>query len=351
MRPSRTKTSTRFIVAGVAAVSLLGLAGLGTAGAATQGRRAPAHVSTKSSIVIGYSQSWTGNAFRKEQDADFVAVASAWVKSGKIAGYDLLDANNSVSTQVTQIVDLILKRVSLIIIDPSSPTGLNGAIARAKQAGIPVLVVSDGPVTSTIPYEIYGHDNVITEDEVQYIAKELHGKGNVLEVQGIAGYAAEAAFQSGMSFKAYPGIKVVGSVYGDWSESATESAVASILPSLPTVNAVITATGESYGAAEAFQAAGRTVPLIPGGGDAAFIQWVLKHPGYHTVSYSPDPGIGYGAAYVGLDILNHVKVPKTMIFPSLTVTQSQFAPYATFPATWQLQGTWGNAWVTKNLLG
>ena len=88
----KSNTKTRFLVAAVATVGLLGLAGLGTAGAATQGRRAPAHVSTKSSFTIGYSQSWTGNAFRKEQDADFVAVANGWIKSGKIAGYDLLDA-------------------------------------------------------------------------------------------------------------------------------------------------------------------------------------------------------------------------------------------------------------------
>ena len=155
-------------------------------------------------------------------------------------------------------------------------------------------------------------------------------------------------------FKAFPGIKIVGSVYGDWSQSVAQSAVAAILPSLPTVDAVITATGEAYGAVQAFQAAGRPVPLAIGDGCACFTDWALTQAktaaGYTTINYSPNPGIGGVAAYVALDILNHVKVPKTMIMPMLTVPQSQFAQFTSFPSTYQLQNIYSNAWVKQNLL-
>jgi ribose transport system substrate-binding protein len=299
---------------------------------------------------------WTGSTFRKEIDSDYVTVAKAMEKSGKLASYSLLDAGNSLSTQISQVDALILKHVSLIIIDPTSTTGLNGAIAKAHQAGIPVIVISDGPVTSTIPYEIYAQYNKLTEAEAVFIAKQLHGVGNVLEVQGIAGLASTVSMLGGMTkgFSAYPGIKVVGSVYGDYSESTTESAVAAILPSLPTVNAVITSTIEAYGAVQAFQAAGRPVPLAIGDGCACFADWALTQAkttaGYSTINLSANPDIGGVAAYLALDILNHVKVPKTMIMPYLNMPQSQFGQFSKFPSDYSLQVIYSNAWVNKNLL-
>jgi ribose transport system substrate-binding protein len=165
-----------------------------------------------------------------------------------------------------------------------------------------------------------------------------------------------AGFRAGMTqgFKGYPNIKIVGSVYGNWTESIAESAVAAILPSLPTVNAVITATNEAYGAIEAFEAAGRPLPLAIGDGCACFSDWALaqekKPGGYQTINYNPDPGIGYVTAYVALDILKHVKVPKSMVMPYLTVTQSQFPSLSKDPVGYQIQGTYSNAWVTKNIL-
>ena len=63
----------------------------------------------------------------------------------------ILDANNSVNTQISQINDLILAKVNVILIDPTSSTALNGVISKAMAAGIKVLVFSDGPVTSTKP--------------------------------------------------------------------------------------------------------------------------------------------------------------------------------------------------------
>lgn len=343
--------SKSYLCAAAALVAAIGTVGLSPVGGLTAASASP-----KSSFTIGFSQAWAGNSFRQEEDADFAKVAQAMIKSGQLESYTILNANGSVSTQLSQIDDLILKHVSLIVIDPSSSTGLNGVIAKAHSVGIPVLVTSDGPVTSKIPYELYGNDNLITAAEAAYIGKRLHGVGNVLEIQGIAGNSAEKEFQSGMAhgFAAFPGMKIVGSVYGDWSQTVSQSQVAAILPSLPPVKAVITATGEAYGAIQAFQAAGRPVPLIVAGGCACETDWVLqqeKQPGgYTTVNYSPNPGIGAATAYVALDILKHLKVPKTMIMPMLTIPESQFSKFSNLPPTTQLQQVFSNAWTTAKLL-
>jgi ribose transport system substrate-binding protein len=329
--------------------SVLALAGCG---AATSPASSGSH---GSKIIIGFSQSYTGNSYRKELDRDFVAVAKKMEARGEIAGYDFLDANNSVSTQISQIDDLILKHVSIILIDPASPTALNGVIAKAIHAGIPVLVFNDGPVTSTLPYQLNFNNFQITGIPARYIAQRLHGHGNVLEIRGIAGTETDIQMHQSVLnvFSKYPGIKIVGSVYGNWTETVAESAVAGLLPSLPKVDAIVTQGGEGYGAIQAFQAAGRPIPLVVGGNRGYFLHWwwqEYKTKGYQTISESANPWIGGAAVYVALDILHGKKVPKNMTMPVLTITQQELPQYKDIPVTDLAQKAYNNAWVTDHLL-
>lgn len=304
-------------------------------------------------IVIGFSQAYTGNTWRKLMDSDFVKVANKLKAKGQISGYDMLDANNSVSTQVSQIDDLILKHVSLLIVDPASSSGLNGAIAKAKAAGIPVLVVDSGPISSSIPYELNANNPAMTKIEMKYVAKKLKGKGNVLVVRGIAGNAAEQQFYQGMQdvFKKYPKMKNLGDVYGNWTESTTESAVASILPSLPKINAIETEGGETYGVLQAFKAAGRPVPSVAiFGNRGPSLQWWCKHNSYQTISLSTSPWVGGAALYVAMDILHGMHVKKNMTMPMLEITNKTHGQYCSVSSNSVAQKSYSNAWVTANIV-
>lgn len=286
-------------------------------------------------------------------DKDFVSLANKMKSKGEIAGYDMLDANNSVSTQVSQIDDLILKHVSLLIVDPASSSGLNGAIAKANAAGIPVLVVDSGPINSSIPYELNANNPDMTKIEMQYVAKKLHGRGNVLVVRGIAGNAAEQQFYQGMQavFHKYPKLKDVGNVYGNWTESTAESAVAGILPSLPAINAIETEGGETYGTLQAFKAAGRSIPPVAiFGNRGPSLQWWCRHNNYHTISLSTSPWVGAAGLYVAMDILHGMRVPKNMTMPMLEITNSTHRDYCSVPSNSVAQKAYNNAWVTANII-
>lgn len=335
------------LVAMSAVTSMSILAGCGSVTGASSGAK------SGKNIVIGFSQAYTGNTWRKLMDKDFVSLANKMKSKGEIAGYDMLDANNSVSTQVSQIDDLILKHVSLLIVDPASSSGLNGAIAKANAAGIPVLVVDSGPISSPIAYELNANNPDMTKIEMHYVAQRLHGKGNVLVVRGIAGNAAEQQFYQGMQdvFKKYPGLKDLGNVYGNWTESTTESAVASILPSLPTINAIETEGGETYGALQAFKAAGRPAPPVAiFGNRGPSLQWWCKHNNYRTISLSTSPWVGAAALYVAMDILHGVHVPKNMTMPMLEITNATHGNYCSVPSNSVAQKAYNNAWVTANII-
>jgi ribose transport system substrate-binding protein len=284
----------------------------------------------------------------------FFYEANLLKSEGQIASYKYVCANGSVSTQESQIADLILDRPSVIIIDPNSTTALNGVIAKVHAAGIPVLVTESGPVTSTIPYELNEDNWGNMYQAGQYLAKRLNGVGNILEDRGNAGFTNETVFHYGLlaALKPYPKIHVVASVWGAWDDATTEAKVTAIISGLPKI-AAVASQGGVYGALEAFAAAGRPVPLVTGDNRGTFLHWWAaehKKTGYTTVSIEVNPGVGAAAAYVGLQIAEGKYVPKTMVMPVLTVTQATLPQYANTPLTTTAAHVYPASWFQANLL-
>ena len=118
--------------------------------------------------------------------------------------------------------------------------------------------------------------------------------------------------------------KVVGSVHGDWAQAVAQKAVAGILPSLPEVAAVVTQGGDGYGAAKAFEAAGRPTPLIIMGNRHDELTWWKEQKdanGYETMSVSIAPGVSTLAFWVAQMILDGDSVPKDLTVPFLQIDQ------------------------------
>lgn len=356
MRMTRNRSGRRAAACAIGVTATVTLALAGCASSGSGGGSGSSTGGKSKAITIGFSQAFSSNSWQTANNQAADAAIKVLKSQGKVSSYKFLDANNNVNTQISQINDLILAHVNVILIDPTSATALNGVIAKAISAGIKVLVFSDGPVTSTKPYEL---EFPLKEYEVisaKYIAQRLHGKGNVLDVRGVAGTGGDQTMQSGVvsGFKAYPGIKIVGSVYGGWDEATTESKVAQLLPSLPHIDAVIQQGGEGYGVAQAFQAAGRPVPLIVMGNRGEELQlWDKqnKKDGYTTLSLSANPGIGASAVYVGYDIATGQKVPLNMTFPNLEITQSSLHDYLNIPTGGVATKAYSQQWTQQNLVG
>jgi ribose transport system substrate-binding protein len=82
-------------------------------------------------------------------------------------------------------------------------------------------------------------------------------------------------------------------------------------------------TRAQFGAAQAFMAAGRTVPLQVYGFDGVdlnLLQDLNAKTGYESVAINTDPGIGGVAVNVAVAKSSGVDVPKKMISPIPTIT-------------------------------
>jgi ribose transport system substrate-binding protein len=244
---------------------------------------------------IALSNSYAGNSWRQQMLKTWDRATSDAKSQHLIKDAKVVNANASAPEQANQIESLIVEGWNAIVINAASPTALNGVIAEACDQKI-VVVVFDGLATAPCAYKV-AYDYVsMGRQEADFVAKKLGGKGNVLEVRGLAGVSVDDDIHKGITeeFAKYPGIKIVGSVHGNWTQTVAQKEVASILPSLPKIDAVVTQGGDGYGTYQAFKAAGRPTPLIIFGNRqdelALWAQILKEDPNYDTFSISSAPG-------------------------------------------------------------
>jgi ribose transport system substrate-binding protein len=279
-----------------------------------------------SKMKIAFSNSYAGNSFRQVMMKNFDAMGQQAVKDGKIAGVTTVSSNNSVTEQASQIQNLILQGYNAIIVLAGSDTALNGAIKDACNAGIVVVAFASG-VTEPCAYRVDYDLDSYAKAELDFIASKLGDKpANILEIRGMAGDGFDKRLHEGVlkAMKDHPSYKAVGEVYGQWTATVAQKEVAGVLPSLPKVDAVLTQGGDGYGAAMAFKAAGRDVPIIiMGNREDELDLWKQLHEagGYETFSLGATPSVSQVAFWVAQQILAGKEVPKFVEVPLLTVRQ------------------------------
>jgi ribose transport system substrate-binding protein len=282
-----------------------------------------------SSFKITYSNSYLGNTFHQVLIKDAQTTASDAEKQGLISHFTITDANSSPTTQAQQIRNDIVQGYNAIIVDASSGTALNSAIQEACAHGILVIAANE-VVTAPCAYNIEINVPIETKLQMESIGQALNGKGNVLDDQGIAGTLPEAQFLTGVQqgLKEYPGLKIVGHVYGQWTTTITDQQISQALPSLPSIQAVVSEGAGEVGVVQAFKAANRPVPLVYFGNAGQDLRtWaglIQTNPNYHVWSISSFPDTSGFAIYAALAMLQH-KVhldSKAVWFPILQIKQN-----------------------------
>lgn len=303
--------------------------GLMLASAALAATALPALAET-SDARIALSNNYAGNSWRQAMLTSWEKITSQAVADGIVAEAPAFTtAENQATEQAAQIQNMILEGYDAIVINAASPTALNGAIKEACDAGI-VVVTFDAIATEPCAWRIAVDFREMGRLQVEYLAGRLPEGGNLLEIRGLAGTSVDDEISAGIhaGVEQYPQFSIVGSVQGDWAQDVAQRAVAGILPSLPEIVGVVTQGGDGYGAAQAFAAAGREMPIIVMGNRQDELAWWSEQAaatGYETMSLSIAPGVSTLAFWVAQQILDGREVPKDLVVPFLVVTQDSLA--------------------------
>jgi ribose transport system substrate-binding protein len=215
----------------------------------------------------------------------------------------------AVAAQVSQLEDLIAKKVSAIILSPMDSRAVIPALRKAKDAGIPVVLVDQtieaGNEDLYVTY--IGTDN-FNAGKVggQTLVKALNNSGNVLIVRGANGSSAGDdrvdGFKEGIKGS---GLKVVGEQPGNWTNSVAMQVTENMLQANPKVDGIFTASDVMLdGILQALADAKRSnVKLMAVDGSAAAVGLIESGEVYGTMAQFPGR-MGPKAVETLLDVLN-----------------------------------------------
>lgn len=250
---------------------------------------------------VALSNSFVGNDWRQEMQkiVDYVAKTDAYKDRVELT---IVNCENTAEAQAASIDALILEGYDAILVDASSPTGLNESIKRAVEQGI-VIISFDQLVDSQDVYLLGPDYGKAAAFQAKYLAEALNGVGKVVVDRGLPGAKGSGPLYEEVIkvFQEYPGIEVVHEFDGKFAEGETLAGMNAAIAANPQIDGVYT-QGYILPIVKALQEAGR--PLVPVTGwsyNSSFLALVENNCDGFICHGSP--GISAAALKMALDIL------------------------------------------------
>lgn len=241
---------------------------------------------------IGYASSYAGNTWRAGAMNELQnVIIPEWKALGLLDEVIITQSNLNDSTQIQQMRQLVDQGVDAIIVCCSNPTALNQTVQYAADKGVPVFsltgyLTSPYAINSSVNYQVAGFEIG------KAMADQLGGTGNVLVVEGIPGTSGSDSQDRGVKagLATAPGIKVVGTVAGMWTDQVAQGEVQKWLATHPgKLDGIVVQSAAEMGVLRAVQQSGRgDVPVAIGGELGALCYW-RNHPEYITAAYQTWP--------------------------------------------------------------
>lgn len=172
----------------------------------------------------------------------------------------LATANDDDKVQSDQIDSLVNSGIDLLIVSPNQVKGVSNAIDRAMEKKIPVILY-DRKTDSQRFTAFMGADNeLIGEMLGEYVAGQLGGKGNIVEIVGLKGSSPAIERHKGFvnAIRRYPNMRIIASKDGDWKEPSGEKAMKQILQEFQALPAGVPEIDCIFGANDRMAVGART---------------------------------------------------------------------------------------------
>ncbi len=295
-------------------------------------------------FVLGVSNTLVGNGWREEMICAVKAEAKA---SGVVKKVLVADINGNAAEQINGIRNLISGGANAIIINPADRDALNPVIAQAHQHGV-VVVTVDQLVSSPFAYKAENDQVAYGRVGMEWLARTLHGHGNVVILRGIAGVPADTDRETGIkqALKEFPGIHVIAEQYTGWQFAPAGTIMLNLLNAHHNIDGVWT-SGTDYTVVNAFTTAQRKYVPVVGADENEFLHQIitLHAKGFVGAAVTNPATIGGVGASIAIGVLEGKHEPMlTKLTPavwdyasSLATIKANYSPAR--PATYSARLT------------
>jgi ribose transport system substrate-binding protein len=275
--------------------------------------------------IVGMSQCNLGEPWRVQMNEDIKAAAAKHPNLKVI----FKDAQNDSLTQRAQVEELVTQGIDILLISPKEAAPLTKPVAEAHTRGIPVIVLDRAVDGDQFTMFIGADNKKIGREAGRWAAKELGGKGKIVELKGLMtstpGQDRHTGFLEGLDLGANPGLKIVFEADMQWLEPNARKEMESALSTQPEIDLVYAHNDPgAHGAYLAAKQAGRSgirfvgIDALPHEG----VRYVREGLLDATFAYPTGGAEAIGAA---LRILKGDKVEKKMVLGTRLYTKGNVA--------------------------
>ncbi len=220
-----------------------------------------------------------GMAFQEMNNQYFIVMKEALLEAADSIGAKVYytDARHDVNKQISDIEDMIMKGIDVLLLNPADSVGIETAVIEAKEAGVIVVAIdaqANGPLDSFVGSKNYDAGYKAGME----MAKDIDGKGKVAILDGIP---VVPILERVRGFKAameeYADIEIVDVQNGRQERAKAMSVVENMLQANPDLDAIFSVndTG-SLGALAAIQSSGKDVYLYSVDGHPEAVEAILN---------------------------------------------------------------------------
>ena len=243
------------------------------------------------------------------------------------------------ANQIAQVESLIARDPDVLVILPNEGGALTQVAQQAMEAGIQVVNI-DRKFTAPSAYRTFitGDNYGIGFQAGNYIADELQCKGNVVEIQGIAGISVTTDRSKGFTDaiqKCDGGLKVVASQPADFVPDKGQAVMQNILQAQKQIDAVYTHDDDmAQGVVAAIKEAGREDEMfVTGAGGSKQVMEQIQAGDVFRATFLYNPVMSASAINLarligqdaGLTELREPEVPSEIVLPATKVTKDNAA--------------------------
>ncbi|WP_270038610.1 substrate-binding domain-containing protein [Solirubrobacter ginsenosidimutans] len=255
---------------------------------------------------------------------------------------DVQDSASTSAEQADQIQTLIASKPDALVVLPNEGEALTPAAEQATKAGIPVINIDRAFTTPAADRLWIGGDNYgIGWQAGNYFADQLNCKGNVVEIQGLAGISVTQdrtkGFADALKQRCQGGIKIVANQPADFLPDKGLSVMENILQAQKHIDAVYTQDDDmAQGVAAAIQNAHRDKEMwMTGAGGSKQVMEEIQKGGLWRATFLYNPSMAASAVHLaqlivqqkGLDELAEPEIPSSITLQATAVTKDNVAKY------------------------
>jgi len=247
----------------------------------------------------------------------------------------VLSANADVPTQLSQIYDLVSKKVDYLLVGPIDGSAVIPGLKAAKEAGIPVVVIAQPVAPAGEQYIVSTQvpdDTDLGKGSAELAAEAVGKGGTVVIVDGLPG-SSDVAIRHAAMDKVWTAndIKVLGVQPANWDSTLAATVTEDLLTRYPGVKGIVSLDGAmTPGVLRSAEDHGFTGRVIGLGGTATELDAIRTGKLYGTTCMSAGDNALAALKVVG-DLIDGKTVAKLGLVGTPKITK---ANVDTCPGDW-----------------